>query len=120
MRNSFLQRRQKMKKVRRRGFTAVEVLIVVVVLGIIAAIIIPQLITPGVVVSICNIEGKKGLLYHVRDRYGCKRILFRDIGLDGTLDNIESDGLILDPNTVGWNTWVERFEKEVRPEAVGN
>lgn len=116
------------ERTRKKGFTLVEILMVVVVLAILAAIIIPQFITPGVVVSIQNIEGKKGLLYHVQDRYGCKRILFRDIGLDGTLDNIESDGLILDPNTVrprsglsiGWNTWVERFEKEVRPEAVGN
>jgi len=114
---------------KKKGFTLVEILIVVLIVALLATIVIPILRMPVTRVCIEQTNGKKALVYSVFDRYGYEKLHFRDVGFDGILDSVEdSNGLILDPNTiiprsglsVSWSTWVDRFEQEIRPEAVEN
>ncbi len=124
--------KEKETEMEKKGFTLVEILIVVVIVGILAAIVVPLFMRPDIMVYIDEINGKKELVYSVFDRYGYKRLRFRDVGLNGTLDSVEDyNGLISEPGmvavrsapaarVVSWNTWVDRFEQEIRPEAVGN
>jgi len=117
---------------KKKGFTLIEALAMIFIVGILAAIVVPVFIKPKIVVYINERSEKKTLVYQVPGRYDYKKLYFRDVGLDGTLDSVEdSHGLISEPNTlttksapatkvVSWNTWIERFEQEIRPEAVGN
>ena len=116
----------------KKGYTLVEALIVIAIVGILLAIVAPQLIKPKIVVYIDYKSEKKALVYQVPNRYDCKRLYFRDVGFDGTLNSVKHlNGLISEPNTltiksassdkpVSWDTWVNRFEQEIRPEAVIN
>lgn len=116
----------------KKGFTLVEMMIVIIILGLLAAITIPTFRASDIVVYIDKTNGKKTLVYQVDDRYNYKKLYFRDVGLDGILDSVEdSHGLISEPNiitarsapsarSVSWSIWVDRFKQEIRPEAAGN
>ena len=117
---------------RKKGLTLVEILMGVMILGVLAAIVLPIFMRPDITVHIYEVNGKKELVYQVDDRYDYKELYFQDVGFDGNLNSVkDSDGVISDPNTitiksapsertVSWKTWVDRFEQEIRPEAVGN
>jgi len=120
---------------RKNGFTLMEMIIVIEIVVILVALAIPVIMRSDIsdiTVYISETNGKKTLVYLVVDRYDYKTLYFRDVGLDGTLDSVEdSHGLISTPNiiavrstpaarVVSWNTWMDRFEQEVRPRAVEN
>lgn len=113
----------------KKGFTFLEIMVVLAILGILATIVVPTFRRPDIMVYIEETNGKKALVYSVFDRYDYERLYFRDVGFDGILNSVEDyDGLISNPNTVtvrselpvSWSTWVDRFEQEIRPEVVGN
>jgi len=117
---------------KKKGFTSAEILLAIIILAILIAIAIHVFIKPEIQVYFGETNGKKTLVYVAIDQYGYKRLYFRDVGLDGTLDMVEDSdsGLISDSNTiirsapsdrvVSWSVWLTRFEQEIRPKVVGN
>ncbi|KPJ54846.1 hypothetical protein AMJ47_03305 [Parcubacteria bacterium DG_72] len=121
---------------KKNGFDLVEILIVVIILGILATIVIPQFVktlppaegplgirvtaSPGN--STWNQPG--GVFFKIRYGYGRKEdIDFRDYGFDGTLDYVsyydqeDKKKHEVDPNMPEWNLWVEHY-LQVRQKAT--
>ena len=136
------------RRTEKKGFTLVEILIVVMILAMLAAIVIPQFtrireealgnwreIPPGLKTDVwvmlvnanAELEKEAKLLYEIENRWTYSFVQFKDIGLNGNLDQVyckKADGVELrfDPNSEypegkSWDDWLERFSK-IRKEAV--
>jgi len=137
------------KKAGKKGFGLAEILIAVIILGILAAIMIPRFTEPsenwreipaglGTDVWVYlrdaspNYSQEARLLYGVENRWNYSSVQFKDISLDGGLNQVfckKGIGvkLTFDPNTPqeeypegeSWEVWLGRFSKVRREAATG-